>query len=249
MPNRIIKESICTSDTIEELDWYEEVFFYRLIVNCDDYGRMDGRAAILRARMFPLKAIQEAEIERGLTALERAGLIQRYQSAGKPYLQVVSWDRHQQVRSKRSKFPAPEGRCNQMQADDSRCARNPIQSETESKPNPDPNPAAFDRFWAVYPKKRAKQDAREAFLKLNPDTALLETMIAAAEAWKNSAAWKQDGGRYIPYPATWIRGRRWEDEPEKPGEARRGNPALEYEQREYAEGELERLVYDPTREE
>ena len=47
MPNRIIKETICTSDTIERLTPFEETFFYRLIVNCDDYGRMDARPAIL----------------------------------------------------------------------------------------------------------------------------------------------------------------------------------------------------------
>ena len=49
MPNRIIKESICTSDTIDQLSPEEEIFFYRLIVNCDDYGRMDARPQILRA--------------------------------------------------------------------------------------------------------------------------------------------------------------------------------------------------------
>lgn len=56
MPNRILKESICTSDTLDELTWMEEVFWYRLIVNCDDYGRFDARPAILRSRLFPLKS-------------------------------------------------------------------------------------------------------------------------------------------------------------------------------------------------
>lgn len=36
MGNRIIKESICSSPTIDQLSWFEEAFFYRLIVNCDD---------------------------------------------------------------------------------------------------------------------------------------------------------------------------------------------------------------------
>ena len=55
MPNRIIKESICTSDSIDSLSWFEEVLFYRLIVNCDDYGRFDGRPSIIKSRLFPLK--------------------------------------------------------------------------------------------------------------------------------------------------------------------------------------------------
>lgn len=42
MPNRIIKESICVSESIDSLSWFDEVFFYRLIVNCDDYGRLDA---------------------------------------------------------------------------------------------------------------------------------------------------------------------------------------------------------------
>ena len=37
MPNRIIRESICTSDSVDKLSWFEEVLFYRLIVNCDDF--------------------------------------------------------------------------------------------------------------------------------------------------------------------------------------------------------------------
>ena len=54
MPNRILKESICSSDSINELSWFEECLFYRLIVNCDDYGRFDGRTAIIKNRLFPL---------------------------------------------------------------------------------------------------------------------------------------------------------------------------------------------------
>ena len=55
MPNRILKESVCTSDSVNKLSWFEEVLFYRLIVNCDDYGRFDGRVSIIKNRLFPLK--------------------------------------------------------------------------------------------------------------------------------------------------------------------------------------------------
>ena len=55
MPNRILKESICTSDSIDSLSWFEECLYYRLIVNCDDFGRFDGRTAVIKNRLFPLK--------------------------------------------------------------------------------------------------------------------------------------------------------------------------------------------------
>lgn len=32
------------------------------------------------------------------------------------------------------------------------------------------------------------------------------------ERWKRSADWQRDGGRFIPYPATFLSQRRWEDE-------------------------------------
>lgn len=50
MPNRIIKEGICANEQIDRLTAFEETFFYRLIVNVDDYGLMDGRVSDHRER-------------------------------------------------------------------------------------------------------------------------------------------------------------------------------------------------------
>ena len=147
MPNRILKESICSSDSIDQLTAFQETFFYRLIVNCDDYGRMDARTKILSARLFPLRNISTAQIEDALRALNSAELVILYTVDGKPFLQMKTWDKHQQVRAKRSKYPSPDDKdehlqaeesiCKQMISDDSKCPRNPIQSESLSNPNPD----------------------------------------------------------------------------------------------------------------
>ena len=145
MPNRIIKESICVSDSIDSLTWFEECLFYRLIVNCDDFGRFDGRMAVIKNRLFPLKDnITLKAVEAGIKKLASAGLIVLYVFEDRPYLHLPSWDDHQTVRAKRSKYPAPEEGmksseiiCKQMQAYESKCSRNPIQSE--SNPNPNPN--------------------------------------------------------------------------------------------------------------
>ena len=145
MPNRIIKESICVSDSIDSLTWFEECLFYRLIVNCDDFGRFDGRMAVIKNRLFPLKDnITLKAVEAGIKKLASVGLIVLYVFEGRPFLHLPSWDDHQAVRAKRSKYPAPEDGvksseiiCKHLQADASKCSRNPIQSE--SNPNPNPN--------------------------------------------------------------------------------------------------------------
>ena len=46
MPNRIIKESICTSENIAALSMGAEVLFYHLIVKADDYGVYFGNEQI-----------------------------------------------------------------------------------------------------------------------------------------------------------------------------------------------------------
>lgn len=68
---------------------------------------------------------------------------------------------------------------------------------------------AFDAFWAAYPKKVGKGDARRAFAKVKAD---LGTLLSAIAAQKGSAQWAREGGRYIPNPATWLNQGRWEDE-------------------------------------
>lgn len=145
MPNRIIKESICVSDTVDKLKWFEEVTFYRLIVNCDDYGRFDGRTRILKSRLFPLKTdVTEKQIKSAINSLSSVGLVQVYMYDQKPFLQITNWAKHQSIRTKRSKYPSPqnadesdlqtdENNCMQMNTDASLIQSNTIQSESISE--------------------------------------------------------------------------------------------------------------------
>ena len=90
----------------------------------------------------------------------------------------------------------------------------------------------FDRFWVVYPRHTAKQNAKKSFEKLNPDDELLSTMISAVEKQKTSDQWTRDNGQFIPHPATWLNQRRWEDEMPATTGVKKVN-AQDYEQRDY----------------
>ena len=102
MPNRFIKESICTNEQIDARTPFDETFFYRLIVNADDYGRMDGRPSILRARLYPLKTIRDDQIEKALANLATVELVRRYTVHGKPFVSLSGWERNQSIRAKKS---------------------------------------------------------------------------------------------------------------------------------------------------
>ena len=70
----------------------------------------------------------------------------------------------------------------------------------------------FSMFWNEYPKKLSKESARKAFFKINLDDVLFSNILNALQKHKKLDSWKKDKGQFIPYPATWINQKRWQDE-------------------------------------
>lgn len=93
------------------------------------------------------------------------------------------------------------------------------QGATAKKAKVEKQPVGFDALWAIYPRKVAKADAEKAFRKLAPDAALLEALLAAVTAQAASPKWRESGGEFVPHLATWLNGRRWEDQAPPAAEA------------------------------
>jgi hypothetical protein len=70
----------------------------------------------------------------------------------------------------------------------------------------------FEAFWKAYPHRVAKKNAMKAWQNAK-DKPPIEEILAAIEVQKNSNKWKEDCGKWIPHPATWINGGRWSDGP------------------------------------
>lgn len=73
----------------------------------------------------------------------------------------------------------------------------------------------FDTFWSEYPRKQGKGSAIKAWKKIKHQSETLEKITTALSWQKNSPDWKKDKGQYVPMPATYLNGMRWEDEPTK----------------------------------
>ena len=86
------------------------------------------------------------------------------------------------------------------------------QSEAHTPPQFAEEDPRFARFWGVFPNKAGKEAARIAFDRLNVTDELLEKMLTAIEWQKKTDRWTCDGGRYIPFPETWLTRGQWEDE-------------------------------------
>lgn len=70
----------------------------------------------------------------------------------------------------------------------------------------------FSEFYQAYPKKRDKAGAWKSFFKIKNLPDVFPQLMKGLEQQKLSADWKKDGGKYIPYPSTWLNDERWEDE-------------------------------------
>lgn len=69
----------------------------------------------------------------------------------------------------------------------------------------------FEKFWDAYPKKRSKGQAEKAWRAIKPDEQLQDRILGALERAKTSAEWRKNAGEFIPYPATWLNAKGWED--------------------------------------
>ena len=140
MPNRIIKESICSSEKLAALSDFEFRLWVGLITQADDAGRGDARPAIIKGHIFPFRErLSIKDIDAALQELAAKGCVALYKVDGKPYFLFPGWVKHQRVRDCKPKFPEPPengaldtfaadcGELPQVAAD---CGYNSIQSES-----------------------------------------------------------------------------------------------------------------------
>ena len=90
---------------------------------------------------------------------------------------------------------------------------NEIKGEIDKK-HPAPNDGKlFTAFWESYPDKCDREGAWEAWCGLNPDARLAGTIMASLDAWKRSAQWQDQNGKFIPRAAKWLAQGHWQNSP------------------------------------
>ncbi|PWC05432.1 hypothetical protein [Agromyces badenianii] len=83
-------------------------------------------------------------------------------------------------------------------------------------------PDSFETFYAAWPRKVGKPQARKAWMKAR-DRASNEQIIAAAIAYRDNP--NRPEKQFIPHPATWLNRDGWNDELDGPRDQRNGKPA------------------------
>ena len=110
---RSIYPEICDSRSLARCGILANALWPRLLVRCDDQGRMPGDAGDVLGECFPkmLSKVSVRAVQAALGELSAEHMVKVYKASGETYLQVLAWWRwqHYAKRAYPSRFPAPEG--------------------------------------------------------------------------------------------------------------------------------------------
>ena len=87
---------------------FAQALFPLIVVNADDFGRLDSDAFTVKHKVFPVSPRTEEDFETVLQAMSAVGLIRFYESGGDRYLEIVNFDREQPGLHKRTKSDYPD---------------------------------------------------------------------------------------------------------------------------------------------
>ena len=196
--------------------------FAGLWTYADDDGRGRDDIRLIKAELYPLDdEVSLSILSDDLAQLEKVGCICRYEVDGRSYFHVPGWDHQKISHPTPSKIPPCPGHSpadSGMIPEGSVKPPEPLRPERKGKEqgkeqgprkraatSPDPH---FDEFWAAYPRKTDKGNARKAWAKALKKTKPEVLIAAAAALAATNPDWK-----FTAHPTTWLNGERWEDQP------------------------------------
>lgn len=172
MRSRNIKPGFFKNDLLVELPFEYRLLFVGLWTMADREGRLEDRPTKIKMELFPADSV---DVDSGLQALHDNGFVQRYESDGKRFIQVLAWGKHQNPHMKEAKstIPAPgEHGASTVQAltkadtspadsliPDSLIPREEQKATVRKSAQYD---EAFELSWAEYPKRGGGNSKAEA---------------------------------------------------------------------------------------
>lgn len=87
-----------------------------------------------------------------------------------------------------------------------------IREEKLSKEKLSELETTFEQFWTIYPRKEKKKVAKQTWFKICPDNETVAKILSSIGMCKETPQWKDQNGRFVPHPSTFLNQERWKDE-------------------------------------
>lgn len=211
---RLLHENVCTSESLSRCSPKAQDAFPRFMLAADNFGTFQVNAAVLKGKLWPLRRdVRPQDILGWLAEYQQQGMVMLWEDQGKRYGLFTNWSAWQRIDPRLNrKHPEPPENLHELPGN----SGNYPQSIAIAIPNTiaiakGASPG-FAVFWHAYPNKKAKRAAERAWHKLQPNEQLQAVILASLQRATTSAQWLKEDGQFIPHPATWLNGRRWEDD-------------------------------------
>lgn len=235
---RNIKPALFKNEVLGVADPMLTLLFEGLWLLADKAGRLEDRPLRIKGELFPYR--DGLDIEGLLSWLTAEGFIVRYTAGGKRFIQVENFDKHQNPHRNEpeSVIPSVSEGCittdfggttsaivgsapaDSLIPDSGFLTADPLTASTPAA-SPSPSEDLFPKFWKLYPNKKGKAAAEKAWKKLKVTDDLFAKIAEGLGRYCSSRDWLKDDGQFIPHPATWLNGKRWEDEVGPPSNVHR----------------------------
>ncbi|MCW4458164.1 hypothetical protein [Microbacterium sp. MPKO10] len=237
---RSIKPEFWRSDDVNEMSIEDRLLFIGLWSYVDDNGVGIDRVSDVCADLFahdlsvsPHDTLMR--VKAGLNRLHTQGVISRYEVGAKRFLHIANWSKHQRInRPSPGRYPLPDKGTaiqNESITESSLSAHEsslPGAGEQGSRGTEEQGSkelahltasVSFEDFWSVWQKRVAKADAEKAWTKAIKKSDPQVIVDAAHALWSSPYLPER---QFIPYPASWLNGERWNDPlPEPPEQKNR----------------------------
>jgi hypothetical protein len=222
---RSLKPDFFKDEDLAELQYWQRLLFAGLWCLADKDGRLQDRPRRIKSELFPYD--DKININSGLDALASPKLhspkhppfIVRYEVDGERYIQILSWQLHQNPHhtEKDGVIPAFNGSLTVNEpflkgATGDAHYPEPMNKNQEPRTKKDngPAPPEFAGWWTKYPRKLGKQDALQVYVGILK-TSSPDDLTKALDNYLTEIATNKTEEKYIKHPVTFLRADRWKD--------------------------------------
>ena len=227
---RGFKPDLWTDEDFVEVSPFARLLWMGMWNFACDNGHLPDKSKQIKMRILPTDDVNCADL---LRELADQGLIQRVDG----WITVPNLTRHQKPDKRwwqacekpgctkpdanpqhetRSGHTGARGGKSGPRADVSGVDGDVSRSDTRAPAAAD---AEFDTFWAAYPRKDAKANAKKAHAKALKKASASAIMAGLA---RHLPKWAAGDAKFIPHAATWLNGERWDDVVDVPAPQQQG---------------------------